>query len=179
MKKILIGVALISLIILGYYLGNLMKPKETKGGIALTLVVRQYRDGKLINEVVEKKDPFTNNFVQLLWSLMKTSGSWVTYTMTDVSGTSRNLYVSYYNDWTCAISSGYTRPLCGQGGYIYIGDGTTAFSINDYKLSGTNILKAACSAPSESIADPKINYTISASFSLSSANFNPLCIETS
>jgi len=172
MKRIVLGVFLISLIFVGYYVGLLMKPSP-KGGVSVTLVVRQYRDGKLIKEVVEKKDPFTNNFVQLLWSLMRsgarTSPSVTAYTMTDVGGTSRTLLVSgYYNNGGSSYRSDY-MPLYGTGNYIWIGNGNTPFSITDYKLWGTSILKAATSAPSESVLDPKINYTISASFSLSSA----------
>jgi len=158
--EILVALLLISLMFLGVYTGLLMKPKETKGGISVTLVVRQYRNGNLIKEVVDRKDPFTNNFVQILYATMYNRGDQKTYTMKDISGTSRSLYISY---------SGTYNPLFATGNYIYIGDGTASFSINDYKLSGTNILKATSSTPSESTANPKINYTISASFSLSSA----------
>jgi|GEM_PF-1352481 len=162
-REILVALLLISLMFLGVYTGLLMKPKETKGGVSVTLVVRQYRNGSLIKEVVDRKDPFTNNFIQILYATMYNGGDLKTYTMKDVSGTSRNLYISR------ADCSGFCSPLYATGNYIYIGDGTTPFSINDYKLSGTNILKTKGSTPSESAVDPKINYTISASFSLSSA----------
>jgi len=164
MRNLVFGVLLICLILVGYYVGLLMRPKEVKGGVSVTLVVRQYRDGKLIKEVVEKKDPFTNNFVQLLWSAMKTNNGACTgsYTVVDIGGTSRNLYV-------CRSDFAAEYPLQGNGAYIWIGNGAAPFSLNDYKLSGTSTLKTTPSIPSESIADPKINYTISASFSLSSA----------
>jgi len=158
MRKIFLGILLISLIFSGWYIGSFLKPKETKGGISVTVIVRQYRDGKLINEVIDKKDPFTKNFVALLYLALKSG--YGTYSATDISGSSHTLQVDR--------SSFYT-PLAGTGNYIYIGDGSAEFTINDYKLSGTYTQKATTSTPSESTVNPKINYTISASFTLSSA----------
>jgi len=94
-REILVALLLISLMFfLGVSAGLLMREKKTKGGISVTLVVRQYRNGNLIKEVVDRKDPFTNNFVQILYATMYNGGDQKVYTMKDISGTSRNLYIS-------------------------------------------------------------------------------------
>ncbi len=129
-RMILVALSAVLLgIIAGSVVGGLKNQAQARPGeVRVTVIVEHYRDGKLINRVVDEKDPFTQNYVDML----KSGGS----------------------------------P---SNSLIYIGDGNVAFSISDTAMKGVNVLSRAPSAPQESIIDLKVNYTLSASFSLSSA----------
>jgi len=163
MKKFL--VVLLVAVLAGASLGLMLRPKQDKSGmVTVTLVVEQYRQGKLINRVIEEKDPFNQNFVNLLTGLLTNCGgvSEKTWSMTDTGGTARTFYLAHD-----PINYAYI-DLVATGNAILIGSGTTSFSISDYKLA-TQVASAASSSPTESIIGNSINITISASFSISSA----------
>jgi len=162
MKKFL--VVLLVAVLAGASLGLMLRPKQNKSGmVTVTLVVEQYRQGKLINRVVEEKDPFNQNFVNLLAGLFTNCGGvQKTISMTDTGGTARSFYLMG------GASSYVYYDLYATGNSILIGSGTTAFSLSDYKLA-TQVASAASSSPAESIIGNSINITISASFSISSA----------
>jgi len=161
MKKFL--VVLLVAVIAGVSLGLMLRPKQDRSGmVTVTLVVEQYRQGKLINRVVEEKDPFNQNFVNLLAGLFTNCGNvQKSITMTDTGGTARSFYIMSvtYPDYC---------DLYATGNSILIGSGTTAFSLSNYALA-TQVASAASSSPTESVVGNRINITISASFSISSA----------
>ena len=166
MRKLYIFCLILLAIVLGANLGKLLAPKNDKlGEVHVTVVVEQYRNGKLINRIVDNKDPFTRNFINIMANYFMYFGSGRTFQMKDTAGTTYNFYINAH------LSSGYSYWLLrSTGNYIWIGDGTSAFSIDDYKLTGTWTTKTTSSNPTESVVDPKINYTISASFSMGAAH---------
>jgi len=163
MKKFL--VVLLVAVLAGASLGLLLKPKQDRSGmVTVTLVVEQYRQGKLINRVVEEKDPFNRNFANLLAGLLTNCGNvYKSITMTDTGGTARSFYLM----GGASVTSSY-YDLYATGNSILIGSGTTSFSLSNYALA-TQVASAASSSPTESVVGNSINITISASFSISSA----------
>jgi len=162
MKKFL--VVLLVVILAGASLGLMLRPKQDRSGmVTVTLVVEQYRQGKLINRIIEEKDPFNQNFVNLLAGLFTNCGGvQKSITMTDTGGTARSFYLMG------GASSGTYYDLYATGNSILIGSGTTSFSLSNYALA-TQVASAASSSPAESVVGNSINITISASFSISSA----------
>lgn len=160
-RKILVFVSIAVLVsLLGFSLGYTLKKEPSKlGSVRVTLLVKQYRNGKLIKQIIQKNDPFTRNFVNLMWALLKPNGG--TFTMVDTSGTTRTLNLHNPNNY-------YHVPLYAANNKIAIGTGTAAFSIDDYNLASL-FASTPSSEPSESIIGNQINYTISASFSIDSA----------
>jgi len=161
MKKFL--VVLLVVLLAGASLGLMLRPKQVKSGmVTVTLVVEQYRQGKLINRIIEEKDPFNQNFANLLAGLFTNCGGvQKTISMTDTGGTARSFLLRGGADANL-------YDLYATGNSILIGSATTSFSLSNYALA-TQVASAASSSPTESVIGNSINITISASFSISSA----------
>ncbi len=124
--------------------------RETPPVMEARLIAEAYdKDGNLLWKV-DKRDPLTLNFARALSCLFYPSSTSVS--VKDTAGNAKSIS-QYYGL---------------SGSQIAVGTGTTAFSVNDYRLAAP-YMTAYASGPTSSAVNNKANISLSASFTFSSA----------
>ncbi len=157
------------------------QPYRHFGEVRVSVLVEQYRDGQLIKRVYEKSDPFTENFAKVLAMIFyngsptATKSCYGPVVVTAIDGTTRTLCSSFRETreytsttamatWDCICCE---VPFYAKGVKIYIGSSSAPFSPSNYSL-GSPIANASASEVVVTYNTTSANFTVSASFSISS-----------